>query len=89
MALNKLRVFNLTQYKKLVWMDSDTLALKNLDHIFKLPYGTMSFTYACCNPNAPAIPSGGTWVVEPSLAMGEKIWRMMVVGKVRGTCIPM
>lgn len=28
MALNKLVVFNMTQYRKIVWMDSDTYALK-------------------------------------------------------------
>ena len=35
MALNKLRVFNMTQYKKIMWMDGDTLMLKNIDHLFK------------------------------------------------------
>ena len=55
MALNKLRVFNLTQYKKVLWMDGDTLVLKNVDHLFKKPMGTMAFTYACCNPNGPAM----------------------------------
>jgi hypothetical protein len=28
MALNKLRVFNMTQYKKVLWMDGDTMVLK-------------------------------------------------------------
>jgi hypothetical protein len=28
MALNKLRVFNMTQYKKVIWMDSDTMVLQ-------------------------------------------------------------
>jgi len=23
-------------------------------------------TFACCNGNSPAMPSGGMWVVEPS-----------------------
>ena len=37
MALNKLRIFNMTQYKKVMWMDGDTLVLKNIDHLFKEP----------------------------------------------------
>ena len=37
MALNKLRIFNMTQYKKVMWMDGDTLVLKNVDHLFKEP----------------------------------------------------
>ena len=28
MALNKLRVFNMTQFKKVIWMDGDTMVLK-------------------------------------------------------------
>ena len=47
--------------------------LQNVDHLFKKPFGTMAFTYACCNPNGPAIPSGGLWVVEPSLEIGTKV----------------
>jgi hypothetical protein len=81
MALNKLHVFNLTQYKKLIWMDGDTMLFKNVDHLFKEPAGTMSFTYACCNPNAPVIPSGGHWIVEPTKRLGEHIWKMMEDGK--------
>ena len=57
----------MTQYKKLLWMDSDTLVLKNLDHLFLKPMFTTAFTYACCNPNSPVLPSGGLWVVEPSI----------------------
>ena len=57
----------MTQYKKLLWMDSDTLILKNIDHLFLKPMLTAAFTYACCNANGPAIPSGGLWVVEPSV----------------------
>lgn len=36
-----------------------------------------AFTYACCNPNAPAIPSGGLWVVDPSIATTNYIWNLM------------
>ena len=39
-----------------MWMDGDTLVLKNIDHLFKEPTFTGSFTHACCNARAPAIP---------------------------------
>ena len=37
MALNKMRVYNMTQYKKVLWMDADTIVFKNMDHLFKEP----------------------------------------------------
>ena len=43
-ALSKLLVFNMTQYKKLLWMDGDTLVLKNIDHLFLKPMLTAAFT---------------------------------------------
>ena len=43
MAFQKLHVFNLTRFRKVLWMDSDTLVLKNLDHLL----GEPSFTGAC------------------------------------------
>lgn len=49
MALNKLRVFGLTQFRKLLWMDGDTLVLKNIDHLLREPMFTAAFTYDCCN----------------------------------------
>ena len=45
MALNKLRVFHLTQYRKVLWMDGDTLVLKNVDHLFAAPMLTAAMTY--------------------------------------------
>jgi len=85
MALNKLHVFNLTEYKKLLWMDGDTLVLKNVDHLFNHPHASMAITYACCNQNGPAIPSGGLWVIEPSAALGIKFWELMMAGKPKYT----
>jgi hypothetical protein len=44
-----------------------------MDHLFNEPTFTASITYACCNHNAPAIPSGGLWVLEPS----AHLWGLM------------
>ena len=82
MSLQRMVLFNLTQYKKVVWSDADTLVLRNMDHLFGDTTRTLtsSFTHACCNPNAPAIPGGGLWVVEPSAALGLLVWRMLNEG---------
>jgi alpha-N-acetylglucosamine transferase len=37
-------VFNATDYKKVLWMDGDTLVLKNIDHLFRRPMLTGAFT---------------------------------------------
>lgn len=77
MAWQKLRVFNLTEYRKVLWLDSDAMVLRSIDHLLREPSFTAAYTHACCNPNAPAVPSGGLWVVEPSLETGLGLWRMM------------
>jgi len=151
-SFNKLRVFNMTAYRKLLWMDADTLALKNIDHLMREPMFTGAFTVDCCNcawcieprgvhhsisvllhacrssgckpyalsctsalqpyasavspcaihdddsspnvhllfctcaANAPAKPSGGLWVVEPSVEIANELHRL-IEGPVPGTTL--
>jgi hypothetical protein len=40
----------------------------------------LSLQHACCNNNGPGQPSGGLWVLEPSLEIGTMFWRMMEAG---------
>jgi glycogenin len=37
-TLSKLLIFDLVQYEKIVFLDSDMLVLQNLDHLFELPH---------------------------------------------------
>lgn len=39
-CINKLHIWNLTSYDKVCWLDSDMIALKNIDHLFDIPFGT-------------------------------------------------
>lgn len=39
-TLFKLKVFDLTQFDKIVFLDSDMIVFKNLDHLFELPHMT-------------------------------------------------
>ena len=84
MALNKLHVFGLTQFKKIVWFDSDTLIFNNIDHLVLKPDFTAAFTNDCGNRNADAKMSGGLWVFTPSQAYVEKISNL-INGPVPGT----
>jgi hypothetical protein len=77
MAFNKLLVFNMSQYRKLMWMDSDAYVVKNLDHLMKEPMLTGAFVAACCHPGGPAYAGGGIWVVEPSAALFADVMDMI------------
>jgi len=33
MSFNKLAIFRLTQFRKIMFLDSDVLVLKNIDHV--------------------------------------------------------
>lgn len=50
MAFNKLRVFEFMQFRKILWLDSDILVLKNIDHLLLEPDFTAAFTNDCSNP---------------------------------------
>ena len=69
MALNKLKVFGLTRFRKVVWMDSDDYVVRNVDHLLAMPPLTGSLVTACCHAIGPAYPGGGIWVLEPSESM--------------------
>jgi hypothetical protein len=81
MAFNKLRVFGLTQFRKLLWMDADTLVLRNVDHLLAQPEFTAAFTNDCNNGNAAYKISGGMWVLEPSEARMKIIDGIVQSGK--------
>ena len=75
MAFNKLRIFDpaVMPYRKLLWSDSDTFIMRNIDHLLHHPMFFAAFTVACCNGNSPAQPSGGLWVVEPNAGTKAEI----------------
>ena len=79
-AYNKLQVLALTEFRRVVWMDSDTLALQSLDHLMlpSTPAGprafSAAFTIDCCVPRSPKM-GGSLWVFEPSLALLERVLR--------------
>lgn len=55
----KLEVFNLVEYKKAVFLDGDTLFIKNLDELFAFPAGS--------HTDAPKSPfNSGLFIVDPS-----------------------
>lgn len=79
-ALNKIQVLALTEYRVVLWMDSDTLALQNLDHLITdSPVGpdafTAAFTVNCC-ANVRGKVGGSLWVFQPSHRLYQQVWNM-------------
>ncbi len=49
MAFNKLRVFHLNQFRKLLWLDADTIVFHNIDHLLLQPSFTAAFMQECAS----------------------------------------
>jgi hypothetical protein len=80
-ALNKLIVVNFTEFSRVVFIDSDSLVLRNIDHLADAPSFTSSYTTTCCNPGYPAAYiNGGLWVIEPDINVGIYLWQLMCEG---------
>lgn len=61
----KLKVFDLTQFDKIVFLDSDMLVLKNLDHLFEMPH--MSCVAAGQELHSDWVKlNSGLMVIEPN-----------------------
>ncbi|RCH85765.1 hypothetical protein CU097_004186, partial [Rhizopus azygosporus] len=70
-SLTKIHLWRLTQYKKIVFLDADTLPLQNVDELFDRP----SFSAA---PDAgwPDCFNSGVFVAEPSESIYQDLVRL-------------
>ncbi|KAI9078442.1 hypothetical protein K1719_039661 [Acacia pycnantha] len=64
----KLKIFNMTNYKKVVYLDADTIVVKNIDDLFKC--GKF-----CANLKHSERLNSGVMVVEPSDAVFNDMMR--------------
>lgn len=65
---SKLRVWQLTEYDKVIFIDSDLLVLKNIDNLFYYPQLSAS-------GNDKSLFNSGLMVLEPSSCMYEELVR--------------
>ncbi|XP_045790878.1 putative UDP-glucuronate:xylan alpha-glucuronosyltransferase 4 [Trifolium pratense] len=63
---SKLRIWQLTMYDKIIFLDSDLLVLKNIDHFFSYPQLSAA-------PNDFTLFNSGLMVIEPSMCMFEEL----------------
>ncbi|KAK7337793.1 hypothetical protein VNO77_18380 [Canavalia gladiata] len=59
---SKLRIWQLTMYDKIIFIDSDFLVLKNIDHLFVYPQLSAA-------PNEDTLFNSGLMIIEPSHCM--------------------
>jgi glycogenin glucosyltransferase len=74
----KFRMWNLTDYSKLVYLDTDVLVVKPIDELFS--YSELS---CVSDPNPPQICNTGVLVIEPGAGKFEKMDQMARVEAVR------
>ncbi|RDY13270.1 putative UDP-glucuronate:xylan alpha-glucuronosyltransferase 4, partial [Mucuna pruriens] len=63
---SKLRIWNLTTYHKVIFIDSDLLVLRNIDHLFVHPQLSAA-------PNEKTLFNSGLMVIEPSQCTFENM----------------
>ncbi|XP_010420611.1 PREDICTED: inositol phosphorylceramide glucuronosyltransferase 1 [Camelina sativa] len=64
----KLKIFNMTDYKKVVYLDADTIVVKNIEDLFKC-------SKFCANLKHSERLNSGVMVVEPSEALFNDMMR--------------
>ncbi|KAI9309698.1 glycogenin [Cunninghamella echinulata] len=72
-TFTKIHVWKLTQYKKVVFLDADTLPLKNVDELFERP--NFSAAHDCGWPDTF---NSGVFVTEPSESDYQALKKMAI-----------
>lgn len=71
-TMSKLNVWRLVDYSKVIYLDSDTLIVDNIDHLFErdLPIGGIS---AASDSGWPDIFNSGVFITKPDLGIYDKL----------------
>lgn len=73
-TLDKLQVFNLTKFDKLIYLDADMEVKKNIDHLFDKPHLTFAIDgYGCTHDFKNSSLCSGMFVIEPNKNLYEHI----------------
>lgn len=75
-TFDKLQAFSLTEYEKVLFLDSDMFVVKNMDHLFEKPH--MSAVYAdVWDETASEGLNSGLMVIEPAKSVYEGLVSML------------
>lgn len=76
-TFDKLQVFSLTSFNKIVFLDSDMLVIRNIDHLFEKKH--LSFATASEQVSGYEdwnLPNSGMMVIEPRNGLSEQIFNI-------------
>ncbi len=74
-TFQKLFIFNMTEYKKMIYIDSDMIVMKNIDHLFSMPHLSAVVDAASYPGNEHRTNfNSGIMVIEPKEQLAEKIF---------------
>ena len=68
-GLTKLRIFSLTRYSRLLYIDADCLVLQNLDHLFRTPHSPTFPFAAAPDISPPDRFNAGVLLLAPDLRL--------------------
>jgi glycogenin len=72
-TFDKIQLFGLTEFSKLVYVDSDMIVLSNIDELFDKPHMSGVAAGRLVNPDWKRL-NGGLMVIEPQAGLAEKIF---------------
>ena len=73
-TFDKLQIWGLTQFEKIVFLDSDMLILRNIDHLFEcLPFSAVPAGYSSCLREDWLYLNSGLMVIEPDLKVEKEL----------------
>lgn len=79
-TINKIQIWTLTEYERVVFLDSDMLILKNIDELFsckQLAAASEYYTDYASGAEPQGQFNSGVLVVEPALAVYDRLYRSL------------
>lgn len=73
--MNKIELLNLTEYRRVLYLDCDVIPLANLDYMFRFSETTMKPNIILATRSVPLI--GGLFVLEPNMEGLEELKRLV------------
>lgn len=85
--LDKFRILSLTEYDRIIYMDSDVMATKSLDYLFTLSIeGVLKRNVILAGSSEPA--NGGLFLLSPSQGAMERVLQLIREKEERGAQLP-